>query len=408
MNRTLRFIGISHKKASVAQRDMYHFSEEEKSNLAELLCHTFSDIAGLLILVTCNRTEFYFESVTTSASDLRDFLINLKEPNASQPNKKLFETSNDTIGSVRHLLEVSSGLSSAVLGDAEIIHQVKKAHQFSIGRNLQGSILERALQTTFKNHKRLSNETHFRDGTTSVAYKSLKVVRNFFNKSKVESKKILFIGAGAIVKQLFKYNSKFHFEHIFVSNRTEAKAVALSDLHKCETYSWSKVLSNDFKEFDVVISAASNCPNFIKNVNSTGQKKLFIDLAIPENIDKSVACNEDVIFYNLEGISSELEENREKRFAAIDKVNEIIAEELSIFNTWLKEAPLRDLLGEYKILIDQKVKDFFEANTDVSDMKMISNQVMRTLIKNPEALAHSEKVDSLITEQIVVLSTQHS
>ena len=65
MNRTLRFIGISHKKALVAQRDMYHFSEEEKSNLSELLCHTFSDITGLLILVTCNRTEFYFESVTT-------------------------------------------------------------------------------------------------------------------------------------------------------------------------------------------------------------------------------------------------------------------------------------------------------------------------------------------------------
>ena len=408
MNRTLRFIGISHKKALVAQRDMYHFSEEEKSNLSELLCHTFSDITGLLILVTCNRTEFYFESVTTSASELIDFLIDLKEPNAGQGNKKLFESSNDTISSVRHLLEVSSGLDSAVLGDAEIIHQIKKAHQFSIGHHLQGSILERALQTTFKNHKRLSNETHFRDGTTSLAYKSLKVAREFFNKSKIESKKILFVGAGDIVKQLFKYNSKFNFEHIFVSNRTEAKAVALCDLHQCEVYSWDNVLANDFEDFDVVISAASNCPNLIKKVTPTGKKRLFIDLAIPENIDKSIAVDKNIRFYNLEGISSELEDNKEKRFAAIDKVKEIIDQELSIFGTWLKEAPLRDLLGEYKILIDQKVKDFFEEDTDASDMKMISNQVMRALFKNPEVLTHSEKADSLITEQIAVLSTQYS
>jgi hypothetical protein len=89
-------------------------------------------------------------------------------------------------------------------------------------------------------------------------------------------------------------------------------------------------------------------------------------------------------------------------------VKEIIDQELSIFGTWLKEAPLRDLLGEYKILIDQKVKDFFEEDTDASDMKMISNQVMRALFKNPEVLTHSEKADSLITEQIAVLSTQYS
>jgi glutamyl-tRNA reductase len=123
---------------------------------------------------------------------------------------------------------------------------------------------------------------------------------------------------------------------------------------------------------------------------------------------KSFKNNENVIYYNLDSLSKELEETKERRLASIGRVSEIIAEGLSEFSLWLDEAPLRDLLGEYKILIDQKVKDSFESNTDISDMKMISNQVMRTLIKNPEVLTHSEKADSLITEQIAVLSTQYS
>ncbi len=88
------------------------------------------------------------------------------------------------------------------------------------------------MQTVFKSHKRISNETNFRDGTTSVAYKSLKVVSETYGKPHARIKKILFIGSGDIVKQLFKYNSKFNFNNIYVSNRTEPKAVVLANKHK--------------------------------------------------------------------------------------------------------------------------------------------------------------------------------
>jgi len=408
MNRTLRYIGISHKNASVAQRDMYHFSDEEKNNIAELICHTFSDIAGLFILVTCNRTEFYFETETTSATDLRDFLICLKEDNLNKKNKQLFGLSNTTKETVRHLLEVSSGLTSAVLGDAEIIHQIKKAHQYAIAHKLQGSLLERAMQTIFKNHKRLSNETHFRDGTTSIAYKSLKVVGDFYKKSSEGSKKMLFVGAGDIVKQLFKYNSKFNFDNIYISNRTEEKAIALSKLYHCEVYDWNKVRSNNFEDFDVVISAASNCHHLIKNIPATATKKLLIDLAIPENIDKALANNSNVKFYNLDGISSELEDNKEKRLAAIGKVNEIIKEELAIFSVWLQEAPLRKLLAKYKILVDRKVTHYFEADREAYDLHSISNQVMRKLIKQPEKLVDAEVIETIITEQVSLLKESYN
>ncbi|MBT8315859.1 MAG: hypothetical protein KJP26_15485, partial [Maribacter sp.] len=360
MNNSLRFISISHQTASVTLREKYHIPEVEKSDLVNHICGTFPDISGLLLLVTCNRTEIYFESQSTHATTIRDFLIGQKGGKDSAETKPLFNFSNETEDTVRHLLKVTSGLSSSVLGDAEIVHQIKKSYQFSIANQLQGSLLERAMQTVFKSHKRISNETHFRDGTTSVAYKSLKVLSNIFDEPSLKSKKILFIGAGDIVNQLFKYNSKFKFNNIYVSNRTEEKARTLSKLHHSQVFSWDRVLANDFQDFDVIISASSNCPQLIKQVPIRKEKILLIDLAIPCNIDKTLGKAEHIMFYDLDTISVDLEETREKRFAAIGEVTNILTEEHEVYKEWLQDAPLRAFLAEYKIIVNQKVVEYFD------------------------------------------------
>lgn len=402
MNNSLRFISISHQTASVNQREMYHVPEEEKNDVVARICSTFADISGLLLLVTCNRTEIYFESETTSAQVVRDFLIDLKARKSSTESKQLFSYGNETEESVRHLLKVTSGLVSSVLGDAEIIHQIKKSYQFSIAHQLQGSLLERAMQTVFKSHKRISNETHFRDGTTSVAYKSLKVISDTFDKASLKSKKILFIGAGDIVKQLFKYNTKFNFRNIYVSNRTEHKAIALSKNHECKTYNWQRVLDNDFKGFDVIISAASNSPQLVKQAPKNSNKVLLIDLAMPCNIDKSLANNENIVFYDLDSISVDLEETKEKRFAAIGEVTSILTEELGIYKEWLQEAPLRAFLAEYKIIVNKKVVDYFDANDkelNMQNVKTITDRVVRKLRKKTLRPISIKEMEDAIAEQ---------
>lgn len=401
MNKRLRYISISHKTAPVAQREKYHIPEEEKYGLTVLICNSFFDIVGLLILVTCNRTEIYFESTTTSASTVRDFLISKKATKNKKKSAKLFNYSNITIDTIRHLLEVSSGLASSVLGDAEIIHQIKKAHQFTIAHNLQGSLLERAMQTVFKSHKRISNETHFRDGTTSVAYKSLKVVNDTYGKDFAKTKKILFIGAGDIVKQLFKYNSKFNFSNIYISNRTKERALFLANTHQCMVYDWNKVLANDFADFDVIISAASNCHNLIKTFNLATPKALLIDLALPSNIDKALAKKKNILFHNLDSISVDLEDTKERRFAAIGRVDEIISEELHDFGEWHQGAPLRAFLAENKIIINQKIQCYYEAKGEKNNPEttnIITNRIMRKLMKQSEDLMQAEEIDAIIAE----------
>jgi glutamyl-tRNA reductase len=402
MNNSLRYISISHQTASIKQREIYHIPEDEKGVLISQICDSFTDISGILLLVTCNRTEIYFESEVTSAGVLRDFLIDLKARKISAENKELYNSSNDTEETLRHLMKVSSGLASSVLGDAEIVHQIKKSFQFSNAHQLQGSLLERAMQTVFKSHKRISNETHFRDGTTSVAYKSLKVLGNTFDKASLRPRKILFIGAGDIVNQLFKYNSKFKFKNIHISNRTEERAKILSRLHQCSVFPWDKVQTNDFQGFDVIISAASNCPKLIKKVPDKNNKILLIDLAIPCNIDKSLKQKENVLFYDLDAISVDLEETKEKRLAAIGEVTKILTEELDIYKEWLLDAPLRALLAEYKIIVNQKVVQYFDKNSqelDNQNLKTITDRVVRQLRTKTHRPISTKAMEETIAEQ---------
>jgi len=404
MNKSLRYISISHKTASTVRREKYHISEEEKENLTQLICKTFTDITGLLLLATCNRTEIYFESVNTSANKILDFFIAYKSIENIKEDKTLFLFHDVTETTIKHLLEVSSGLESLVFGDAEIISQIKKAHQFSMKHQLQGSLLERALQAVFKTHKRISNETDFRDGTTSVAYKTLKVIRQTFEKTSVKSKKILFIGAGDIVKQLFKYNSKFNFNNIHISNRSEEKAILLSQNNSCKTFPWANVMANHLDDFDVIISAASNCPNLIKNITISNRKILLIDLAVPCNIDKTLALKSNIILHDLDSISVELEETKEHRLAATDDVNFIISEEINAYNEWLQGAPLRALLSEFKISVNKKVISHFGETKEDSKVTLITNQVMKKLMMNNQLASAYMDIDALISNEISLLN----
>ncbi|NNL01796.1 MAG: hypothetical protein HKP39_05935 [Eudoraea sp.] len=402
MSKTLRFISISHKTASVSKREEYHISDREKNSLITLIRTTFPDIAGLLLLTTCNRTEIYIETSETTAIELRDLLVNYKNRNLIL-DKNLFNLSNSTEGTVKHLLEVSSGLESSIVGDAEIIHQIKKAHQLAIANQLQGSILERAMQTIFKSHKRISNETEFRDGTTSVAYKSLKMISDTFGKGHRQSKKILFIGAGDIVKQLFKYNSKFDYNDIYISNRTEGKAIILAKRYGCSVYPWEKVLQNEFIGFDVLISAASNCHRLINNIVNENKKLLLIDLALPSNINKELIQQSNVTLYDLDTISVGLENTRERRIASISKVDKINEEELRAFSVWHREAPLREFLAEHKILVNKKVKAYYKANgikEDSAEITQSTNRVMRKLIKHFQEPLKTNELDTIIAKHI--------
>ncbi len=343
----LRLISISHKTAPVSCRERYYVADNQKQALFDLLGNTFLDISSVLLLVTCNRTELYFESQKTAARNVRDLFIEYCTGEFGKTAEDLFITIDRTEESVKHLLRVAAGLESSILGDAEILHQIKKAYHFSLQRSLQGSILERAVQTVFRSHKRVSNETAFRDGTTSTAFRALDLIREVFGEE-AQAKKILFVGAGDIVCQLFKYNTKFNFKQVWITNRTASKMILLTQQYRSHIFPWKALIANDLRDFDVIISAVSNRSSLITKGVNLNRQLLLIDLAVPGNIDPRLQKHPLVKYVDLDNITSQLKENKASRKEAISAVAKIIQEEWTSFCTWHQQRPLRDLLAQRK------------------------------------------------------------
>jgi glutamyl-tRNA reductase len=398
MDTRLRYLSVSHHTAPVARRERFHLSDAEKQRVAKALQGAFPDLGSLLLLVTCNRTECYFESEQTSAAAVRDFLLRYLVGTVEEADQADFRISDNTGEAALHLLKVSAGLESSVLGDAEIIHQIRKAYHISLEMGLQGSLLERCMQTLFRTHKRVSNETGFRDGTTSTAYKALKLIGDTFG-SEAGHKKILFVGAGDIVTQLFKYNRKFGYKNVFVTNRTESRSEKLARVNKVSAWPWEKLLSNDLGDFDVIISAVSNASGLIHKGIGTQRPILLIDLAVPGNFSPGLANHPSVVLHNLDSIASQLKSNRLARTAAVDNVEEIILQEWSFYRQWQEMRPFRTLMAERKKQVFTTLLGFGIAERNgwsKTEIAVLANQIMRKVLKKPETLQNSHNLETLV------------
>jgi len=400
----LRFVSISHRTAPVACRERFYVADADKEALSVLLHEQYPDLNSFLLLVTCNRTEIYFESGETSAKQVLDTFLKFKLGKNKPEEQCLFTTGDKTEGTVRHLLRVAAGLESTVLGDAEILHQVKKAYHFALERGLQGSLLERAVQTVFRSHKRVSNETAFRDGTTSTAYKALKLIGNLF-RTQAHDKKILVVGAGDIIKQLLKYNAKFGYTNVWLTNRTESRAIQLAQQYKHNCFAWNSLLQKQISEFDVIISAVSNQSALISGGLDSERKLLLIDLAVPGNIDPLLAQQPNVVFSDLDNITTHLEENRASRIEATAKVEQIIKEEWELFTDWYRKQPLREVLAQTKKqTLEILRKHYASKHCEPVQLTKTADQIVRKLLKDPDLLNNSNAIEALI-ERMAPLQT---
>ena len=210
-------------------KSLYALDKEQIKELTGKLQDHLS-IKALTIIATCNRTEIYFESDSATPNDVcqlfRAYAENLHHTQLPKDNFQLLDDSVDT---ANHLLHVANGLRSAVIGDKQIINQVKESYLTALTQHNQGSLLERAFQAVFRSNKRIQSESLYKRGSTSTAYSSLKMVENHFGHAELKSSSLLIVGAGEIAEDILKYLPKFHFKRVAISNRTELKAKALAD-----------------------------------------------------------------------------------------------------------------------------------------------------------------------------------
>lgn len=388
MKSKFRSISLSYKNVPVNVREMVALNEVQSLSLL----HKINDVLvvnDLFILSTCNRTEFYY----SASSDLSKEIIKLLAIEKGIDHELLsghFQLINNTLEAITHLFNVAIGLESQVVGDQQIISQVKRAYQQSADANVAGPILHRVMHSIFFTNKRVVQETSFRDGAASVSYATADLVEDL-TKNIIEPH-ILCIGVGEIGADVARNLKEFGFGNITIINRTWEKAAELAQECGYRAEDFEK-LGALLKESEIVISSVSAekpiiTASVVEKMEIPGYKHFF-DLSMPRSIDPKVEKIAGVSLYNIDHIKAKTNEALEKRLAAVTQVKAIINESLAEYNEWSKEALVSPTLKKFKNALEdirqEELKKYLK-KLDPKQAKVveeITKSLMKKIVKLP-------------------------
>lgn len=254
-----RAITLSYKSAPIHIREAVALSELHIRSLL-LKIRDIIDVSEVLILSTCNRTEVYYSSNIDYSSQIISLICIEKGILEVETYSPYFEIIHDHEGSVTHLYEVSLGLQSQVVGDLQIINQVKHAYQWSADANLAGPFLHRLLHTIFFTNKKVVHETTFRDGAASVSYATVELVETLT--SEIPQPKVLIMGLGEIGADVCRNFSGSRIKDIYVSNRTPKRSESIAEECGFAIVPFEQVWEA-IDDADVIISAIVEIKHFL-------------------------------------------------------------------------------------------------------------------------------------------------
>lgn len=378
-------IGISHWKSEVSIRELFYLDSHRK----ELLDFHTKDIpGGILMLDTCNRTELY-------AFCDPDVLISAL-CKSTNTDREFFEEHgyiHVEEDAYKHFYEVGTGLDSQVLGDVQIIQQVKQAYKLAKTKGLSGEF-HQLIQSVFRAHKRSRTETNFGKGTASVGFAATQLALEHFKD--LSEIRILLIGAGKMGKVSAKNLISNGAEHISVVNRTIDRAKLLASSFDIKAHAFSE-LDEEIKKADLVITAtgAKNPILHPEHFEGVAHRQLVLDLSVPRNVNPEVAELENLSLIDMDSIHEANKKAIEKREEAVPKIEQIIEEEKTDFITTVKRS--RYLLPRIKE-IEHRLSDITDAELDRVKHKMDDDsyskmeEVTRRIKKKIMAI-HIDRID---------------
>ncbi|MBU2462011.1 glutamyl-tRNA reductase, partial [bacterium] len=328
-------LGINHKRASIEIREMVAISKNSLPSFLKKLKGYFKEA---VLLSTCNRTELY---VVGPKDGLKERLIDSLLESGAEDLKDLFYFYSDK-DVAYHLFRVAAGLDSMVIGEHEILGQVKDAYLSAAEEKATGKRLNRLFHSSFRVARRIRRETLIGGGLSSVSSVACRLAEDVLGN--LSTKKILIIGAGKIGKLTGNYLRKKGAENISLCNRTYQKAEELAQRLGGKPIDLAN-LWDEMKTTDLVISS-TNAPHYVikkgdmERVMETRKRPiLLIDIALPRDIEPEVSSIFNVHLYNLDDLQRVVDENISKRKGEIGKAEAIIKEEvekLSIYSTLAK------------------------------------------------------------------------
>jgi len=383
-----RSLGISYKEANLETRSTISLDASQSSNLLQYLKEAFS-IQEAIVISTCNRTEvFYTHEEDLSEAIFTSLYTNKGELAPTSLLSQFILLKGEK--AVKRLFDIAIGVESQVLGDLQIINQVKKSYQQSADLELAGPFLHRLMHSIFFTNKKVVQETAFRDGAASVSYASYELIQEL--SSSLVEPRILILGLGEMGRDVSLHLKDHDFEHVRLMNRTFAKTEELANELSFEA---AKIedLDNELAKADIILSSVAVASPIITKASidklASFALKYFIDLSVPASISKEIENVSGVLLHTIDDIQNKTTQALLKREQAIPQVKAIIEESLIEFMKWSQELNVSPTINKLKEALEQIRKEevgkyFNKMNQGQVEMvEMVTKSMVQKIIKLP-------------------------
>ncbi len=352
---TLLALGINHKTAPVALRERVSFTPDTLDQALNSLLSQPMVQSGV-VLSTCNRTELYLsvEQQTDLQEQLVRWLCEYHDLREEDVRNSLYWHQDNA--AVSHLMRVASGLDSLVLGEPQILGQVKKAHADSSRDHALSSELERMFQKTFSVAKRVRTETEIGASAVSVAFAACSLARQIFES--LSSVNVLLVGAGETIELVARHLREHSVRKLIIANRTRERAQLLADEVGAEVIGLADIETR-LADADIIISStASPLPIIGKGMVERAlkarrnQPMLLVDIAVPRDVEPEVGKLANAYLYSVDDLQAIIEQNMAQRKAAAVQAESIVVQESGEFMAWLRAQSAGETIREYRAQAD--------------------------------------------------------
>jgi len=391
-------ISLNYKAAPIEIRERFHFEDSEKLVFNNLLKKNVG-VEGLMIISTCNRTEIYFEFENHFGQEKKFLhnvikeLVEFKKYRDSLSPFLINYTSSLQVAN--HLFRLVSGLESMIIGEFQIVEQLKNAYYYATRRKMLGPILKRMIQKALETGKYIRTNTGIDKGAVSVSYAAVEQITKKYD---LKNSKFLCVGLGETSKLSVKHLHQKNIKKIKISNRNKEKGIKF-----CEDLGYEFVDFNNFKNeihnSDVVFFSTSSNKKLLSKkdlseiMNNRDKSLLIVDLSVPRNIPSNIKIK-NLKIVNIDNLKDAVNENYKKRKKEIIKAEEYIDDFLIEFDDWTNSRTLRPSILSIKkeireVFVNETLNkiDHYKCNCDdIEDSNLINEKLNKIYNKFTNSL----------------------
>jgi glutamyl-tRNA reductase len=393
----LLLVGASHRTAPVELRERLDFSSRGLAHAVRALAARQS-AAEAVVVSTCNRAELYVacQDLRRATEDLRGFFSEFHQMPADEVGQHLYAHQDED--AARHLFRVSSGLDSLVVGEPQILGQIKDAYSVASAAESSGPLLNRLFHWAFGVGKRVRSETALAEGAVSVSFAAVSLARKIFGN--LSGRRVLVVGAGEMGKLTALHLKAQRVASVVIISRTLAHAQELADEVSGDVAPWDS-LPQALLESDIVITVTGAATPILSKAQvkaampASRLRPLFlIDIAVPRDVDPRAGEIEQVFLYNIDDLQAIVRENLERRSAEVVRAEQIVEEEVQRFSNWHRSREAVPTI----VALRHRFEAIRKAELERLEPKLAALP--------PDARARVDEVTRLIVEKLLLHPTE--